>query len=331
MENFNAKTICEGACVSALTVILLIIGSYVPIFNIFAVFVCSLPLIYLMIKRGTKAVIVSSLAALIISSLIFGNIVTTCTTAVTVLLPGLTAGYMMKLNKDYYASLFATTASVLFGMLLCIVLLNFFMGNENGIISMLDNAINTTKDALSPIIEEYENTGISDMTAMIDSVLSQTKNAVLTYFPTIVIICSILLAYPVLASAIFFMKRLRVKNYKYISFDMIKVPKSMGVILCAAMLISMFSGDDESLIMLVIKNITSVLSFIIAIDGMSVVDFYLKKRVKSGYRRFWIYFAVFIIGYIFISVIYYLLLLLGLFDSTRDLRTKNRMGEHSEK
>lgn len=330
MKGFSAKTVCEGAVVSALTVILVLIGNYVPVVNIFAVFICGLPLTYLMIKHGIKTASVSFAVSIILLLIITGNIIVTVTTACLVLLPGAAAGLMMSKDRGYYSALFAVSIAVLFGAVVYIMLLNFFAGSENSITAMLDEAISTTKNMLQPVMQEADVGNVSNMEEMIDSVLTQTKTMTLSYFPTILIICSAVIGYLVLASAVFFMKRLRVKEYKYVSFSMIKTPRSMSVVLVILMLISMFS-DDMSIYTLAVKNVAAVLAFIIAVNGLSVIDFVLKRRVKSGYGRFGIYVAVFILGYFLISIIFYMLLLIGMIDSTRNIRMFNRIGEDSEK
>lgn len=330
MKGFGAKTVCDSAVVSALSVILVLIGNYVPVVNMFAVFICGLPLTYLMIKHGFKTAAVSFAVSIILLFIITGNIIGTITTACLVLLPGTAAGLMMSKDRGYYSTLFAVIAAVLFGALVYIMLLNFFAGGENSITAMLDETINTTKNMLQPVIQEAEVSGVTNMGEMIDSILTQTKTMMLSYFPTILIICSAVIGYLVLASAVFFMKRLRVKEYKYVSFSMIKTPRSMSVVLVILMLISMFS-EDTSMYTLAVKNVAAVLAFIIAVNGLSVVDFLLKRRVKSGYRRFGIYIAVFILGYFLISIIFYMLLLIGMIDSTRNIRMFNRIGEDSEK
>lgn len=329
MKSFSAKTVCEGAVVSALTVILVMLGTYVPVISLFAVFICGLPVAYLVIRHGMKTALTSFAVSIILLLIITGNIITVVLTACVVLLPGLTAGCLISKNNRYYSTLFAVCASVLFGVLVNIMMIDVFTGGENGVVGMVDEAINSTKNILMPVIEEAQNNGITGMTEMVDSLLSQTKTAFLSYFPTILIIYSLAVGYLVLASVIFFMKRLRVKNYGYIRFSMIKAPKSMSFVLVILMLVSFFS-NDTTIYTLVLKNVVAVLSFILAVNGLSIIDFSLKKSVKSGYARFGIYMAVIVVGYIILSVIFYLLMLVGMIDSTRDIRRLKRVGGDRE-
>ena len=52
MKKVTARAVCEGAIVAALTVLLMFMGIYVPVFRTLAMFVCGIPLAYLMIRQG---------------------------------------------------------------------------------------------------------------------------------------------------------------------------------------------------------------------------------------------------------------------------------------
>ena len=44
MKKVTARAVCEGAIVAALTVLLMFMGIYVPVFRTLAMFVCGIPL-----------------------------------------------------------------------------------------------------------------------------------------------------------------------------------------------------------------------------------------------------------------------------------------------
>ena len=62
------------------------------------------------------------------------------------------------------------------------------------------------------------------------------------------------------------MKRFRVKNYEYVRFYMIKVPKSLSVVTVLLMIVS-FMSNDSSIYTLALKNVVAVISFVLVIDG----------------------------------------------------------------
>lgn len=323
MNKFSTKTLCESALICALTVVLVLVGTYVPPVSMISVFICGLPLAYLMVRRGVKVTVLSLAVSIIILFAVTGNILSAAFTACMVLLPGTISGWSLGKNDSYYVSLFWTAAAVLLGVVLNVMLINSFSGSENGIADMIDSAIETMKTALNPLVEEAKNTTGTDVTDSINMLFSQTKTTILTYFPSFLIITSMIIGFLVLASTVFFLKRLRVKNCQYVPFNMIIVPRSMSMALILLMLVTMFS-ESTSTFMIVLKNAVAVLSFIMAIDGLSFVDFAVSKRIKNGYLRFVIYVAASLIGYFILSVIFYALMLIGILDSGRNFRRINR-------
>lgn len=329
MKKLNAKTLCEGAIVAALTVVLLLAGTYVPVLNLFAVFVCGLPLTYLMLKRGAPVTVMAFAVSLFAMFALTGDMVTTCLTSCAVLLPGIAAGWALSGRHGYYAGLFIVIATVLVGVVINVMFINGFAGDTNGISGMIDSAIESVRSAFAAAVQEASDAAGADLSETLDLLLAQTKNMVLTYFPTFLIIYSMIVGYAVLSSAIFFMRRLRVKSCSYVRFSMLKVPRSMSLILVLLMLITMFS-DSTSIVMLALKNTVAILSFVLAADGLSLVDYALKKKIQSGYARFGVYTAVMILGYFLISVIFYILMIVGMIDSGRDLRKLKRVGGDNE-
>ncbi len=57
-----------------------------------------------------------------------------------------------------------------------------------------------------------------------------------------------------------------------------------------------FMSNDSSIYTLALKNVVAVLSFVLVIDGLSLVDFSLRKKFRSGYSRFGIYLLILIFG-----------------------------------
>ncbi len=329
MNKFSAKMLCVGALVSALTVVLVLAGTYVPLLNLFAIFICGLPLCCLLIRCGVKITAVSLAAAVLVLFILTGNVLSAGLNACVVLLPGIAAGLAISKNYGFYKSLLLTALAVLIGAALSVMVVNIFSGSESGIADMLDAAIDSMKSSMEPMLEEAGNASGTDLTEAVNTVLAQIKTTVLSYFPSMMIIYSVIVGYLVYAASVFFVRRLRVKGCAYLPFNMITVPRSMSFVLVLLMLVTMFS-ESTSWIMLILKNASAVLSFLLAADGLSLLDFGLSRKIKSGYARFGIYAAVFVIGYFLISVIFYVLMLVGMIDSGRNIRMIKRAGGDDE-
>ena len=327
MKKVTARAVCEGAIVAALTVLLMFMGIYVPVFRTLAMFVCGIPLAYLMIRQGVYISAASFIASLLLIFIVTGDIISGPLSGLITLLPGLVIGYCMSHNCRYYVTLASGIAAVLFGLVLDVMILNVMAGGENGIAGMLDETIISVQGAMNTYISSVENS--ADMGNIVSEALKQTKEIILTYFPTILVVAASVMGYIITSLCIFFMKRFRVKNYEYVRFYMIKVPKSLSVVTVLLMIVS-FMSNDSSIYTLALKNVVAVLSFVLVIDGLSLVDFSLRKKFRSGYSRFGIYLLILILGYFFISIIFYILMFAGMLDANIDIRMLKKAGDDSE-
>ncbi|HIV85973.1 MAG TPA: hypothetical protein H9900_04100, partial [Candidatus Monoglobus merdigallinarum] len=75
-----------------------------------------------------------------------------------------------------------------------------------------------------------------------------------------------------------------------------------------------------------LKNLAAMLAVILAVDGMSVVDFKLREKIRSGYIRALIYVSALTVGYFMLSIIFYVLMFLGMLDANIDMRMLKRVG-----
>lgn len=334
MKNITARSICEGAIVSAITVVLIIFGMYVPIFSLLSIFICGLPLVYLMIKQGTKISIISCVASLIVIFIITGDLISGPLSALISMLPALAIGYSMSKEQTYYITLIYGTIGVLVGFLINIMVYTILIDNGSSVSMIIDESISGMRNLLSASIGNISESSANlpstkELLTLVDEVLAATKVVILTYFPAMLIIISAVLGFLVTSVSFFFMRRLKASTKNYIEFSMFAAPKSMCTIAVILMIITFFMKGD-SLPTLALKNVAVVLSFILFVNGLAFTDFKLSLKVKSGYMRALIYLGIFILGYIFISTIYYTLMLVGMVDANLDLRRLRSVGDSDE-
>ncbi len=326
MKKFSAAPICEGALAAALTVILTLAGMYVPALGIFAMLLSGIPLMWLIIRRGVYVSATALIAALALIFALTGDLISGPVGSALSLLPYMTAGFCIRKRYRYFSTLAAVTIANLFGYLIMIMILNAVSGN-NYVTELIDGYFGAVKDMMGTYLS---GAGAGAMGETLTASLDAAKTAVLSYFPSILIIAALISGYIILSLGIFFAKRLRVSGYAYLPFSAIRLPKSMLIIAIVLMLLSFFT-TDTSVYTLALKNIVAVISFVLAVGGLSVVDYKLSKKISSGYKRFLIYLLVFVLGYIFISLIFYALMLVGMLDSNLNLRASRRAGDDGEK
>ena len=153
--------------------------------------------------------------------------------------------------------------------------------------------------------------------------LFRSRIFILTMMPAIFVIMSTLVSYVTIRVADF---TLKIHGYfaDIDGFWSLRFAKAAAVVLLISGMISSFSAEGMKLfsdnINFVFSNIVSILSFIAAVCGLSVIDFYFKKRLPIGVVRLAVYLGAILFSVLVSGVTLELLLIIGVVDSFIKLR-----------
>ncbi len=317
-NNSRIAAICEGAMMTALSVLFLLIVRFVPVFWILALVAASTPTAALTIRRGLGISVVSVIAAVLVLFILTGDPLSSILSSAFYILPGLAIGYTLKRGCKFYTVLFSACITVALGLALDMMIINF-AASGNGIEQMLQETVNIFKTAFNDALANVDIKEAEELSNSINQLIDQIPSIIKWYLPSFIIIASLVISYATLMFSIFILKRLKIFKGEALPFSMIKVPKSMCFITLVLALITNFSLD-KGVLSAVFDNMVSIMYFVIGVSGFSFLDFLIKKKVKSGGIRFIIYLVAFFIGYIFIGVIMYALVIVGLIDGVRNIR-----------
>lgn len=324
MKGFSVKSVCECVLATALTAIFFVISGSSAAFAVFTALFGGVPLVFLAVRYGAAKSGICYAAAVIFVFIVSGCLGRAALNAFILMLPSFAVGYAMRNNFRYYQTMLAAAAAVLFGILLNVIIANAASEYDNAVLHIIDEAAGYAENTMLSYVASL---GLEpgEITELISQSVSETKNMILTYFPLLLIIISAVAGYLIVSVCIFFVRRFRVKRYEYVRFYMIKVPKSLSTVAVILMVVSFLSYDD-SLLTLSLKNLAAMLAVILAVDGMSVVDFKLREKIRSGYIRTLIYVSALTVGYFMLSIIFYVLMFLGMLDANIDMRMLKRVG-----
>ena len=87
MNKNRARALAEGAVCTALTVLLMVIAIYVPLFTIFSTVIVGLPIVFMAVRHGLRRAGISALAAVLVTVFLLGDIVSALMMALLHLLP----------------------------------------------------------------------------------------------------------------------------------------------------------------------------------------------------------------------------------------------------
>lgn len=321
MKKENINTLVFAAMMIALTAVLFLVCKYMPLFSVFSTFVCGIPMAVFAAKNGLKSVVPTLIAIFAISVIIDGNVISALSMLFMSVIPGFAAGYMQGRKKTFFESLFAVCFAVCIGWVFELLMIEVFAAS--GIEALLDQVMSEMKVATNSLVDKMdssltENMKVSPEQAM-NMILDAMKFTMQLYFPSLIVISSMITGYIIIRVSGFVLNRARILDTKAMPFSHLKAPRSMSTVAIICYLFYIF-WNQESNFWPVLANVVTILYTIIGICGLSVVDFKLKAKVKTGVLRFFIYLAVFLFGGALMGIISSVLVIIGIMDVNRDFR-----------
>ena len=196
----------DGAMMTALTVIFMLLSLYVPVFSYIGMFLSGIPLAALYHRDGLAPSVCAAVCSVFIMFAITGELINVFVLAVAFAVPGLVAGICLKKRYNFFFSVIFTGAAFLVGLLLEIFMIKLFMG---GIENMFSEFFNGIKVILEETLNTNSTTNVNEaIQTLMNAVIYTTK----LYLPSILIVSSLFSAYVMYTIAAFILKKLRLSN-----------------------------------------------------------------------------------------------------------------------
>lgn len=331
MNTGKVKALTEGAIAAALTVLLMVLTVYVPLFALLSVLIVGLPTMFTTVRHGVKIATVSAVGAVFVLIFLLGDFLSAALLAVTNLLPGLMIGFAIRHRKSFKTTVFAASGAVLVGLMLELLLLNA-SGGGNGIANLLDGALENTRQILNQAVGQFETeqAQLQIMVETMNQALGTVKELLLFYLPTLVIAMAVVMGYGAAAVGIFMLRRLRIAQVPYVPFSMIHATRAMCYLSVLLSLVGNLA-QDTTVFTAALQNMGLILDCFIGVCGLSLIDYKLGEKISSGYARAGIYLAVLVVGYVAIGLIVQALVFLGFLDGLFHFRRFHKVGENRGK
>ena len=323
MRNTKVKAIAEGAVAAALCTLLNIISMYVPVLSLFSTFLCGYPLMLIFCRWGAVVGFTSMVCSYAVTFIMTGSFLSPLLLMFLYALPTAMFGLMVNKKQKFSNAVFVTALFVLIGFVTQLMLLN---GEGSGIEAQFSAMSEEMGNSLGMIFSQNPALENADIKNLISEAITMTVNTLMLYLPAISIIFSAVLGYIISAFSVFLLKRLKIKNVSYVSFNRIKAPTGTIVIFILSFLL-IHAYDNGGLVISAIKNLSVIATAAVALSGFSFVDYMLSQKIKSGYIRAEMYIAVGFVGFMMISIILELFILFGIFDSLNKKRVPDETGD----
>lgn len=314
MKNTKIRLITDTAIGAALCSLLLIITMYVPFIRVFGVLVCGTPFMYLACKRGVVSTITALLIALITVTILTGNLLTSILLVVSYALPGFAFSIAVSKKMSTSALVLITSGAVLLGFLIELVIMSGD-GIRNFMNEMMLQMSQTVEDTLSSLTEGAPE----NLPSLINKMLSESVEVFMRFLPAVFIITAFGYGYITSAFGAYFLKRMQICDIKFRKFYEIRAPKFISNMIFIFYIVSLI-GDSRSTFIMAIDNIVLVSAAILGFCGLSVIDYYFRRKIEAGVARFVIYIAGFVLLSAIMPFAVTLLPMVGYIDSKGIMR-----------
>ena len=305
---------------AALTAVLIVLSWYMPLFSVVGVFACGVPMACLAARHGIRVTLTAMAAAYGVSALATGSLLSPFSVMLMSVIPGAVAGHFLGRRRPFFAGLFAVCLAVCAGWLAELLVIDKIIGGEGvaGMLAEMTEQLKKSADAVSGLLPAESMGGI-DPSEFVKTLTDTFEYTLRLYFPSIVIVSSMLIGYIIIRLSGFVIKRARLCEIETVPFSCLKAPASLTCIMVLVYLALMFMKENTAL-WSVLANVVFVLYTIVVLCGLSFVDSKLAKHLKSSALRVFIYVFVFFAASFALSIIMNVLVIIGILDSTHDYR-----------
>lgn len=296
------KQLVESAIISAIAVILVLIGYYIPIFFIMTI-LSSVPVIMISIRHGFgwgfwSTIVISLIAGMFIHP-IYG-----LSYLGVLWLPAAVMGYRMKKSDTSFDPIFFGGVTTLIAIVIMVFVVAS-IGKQDAMSLLVENL----KIAMNEALKNIDNPAIKP---------KEVINMVTLIIPSMLINYSIMCSFFTYYIALAVLKRFKEYKDTLPSLMEFTLPGniSLGMLIMIG-LTYMSSNFEFVYYKSLTENMTMVMFILLFLQGFASLSFFFTKmRISNGIRRF-----LLLMGFLFLSQI---IVIIGFIDALFNLRRLER-------
>ncbi|ASN03817.1 YybS family protein [Virgibacillus necropolis] len=306
----RSKILTDGALLTAIYIVLLLITVFVPLIELVAIFLLPVPFIVFAYRYDWKPALIMFAASIVLSS-IFATLFSIPAT-VLMGLGGLMIGSAMHKKLTPYETWARGTLGFIVGLLF-IFLTSQLIFNVNWI-SEIDTMIDESMGMSQSLMEQVGLGGSEEQLEM----LEQQANMLKDLIPVGVAFIAILLAFISQWFGYRLINRLDKKKFHFPPFRDLRLPVSLVWIYFFALIFTMFQFDPSSIFYHAINNVLVLAGLLMTLQGFSFIFFYTHHKNKSKAIPIVIVIVTFLLPFLLL----YLVRILGIIDIGFRLRDR---------
>ncbi|WP_373894365.1 YybS family protein [Virgibacillus natechei] len=314
----QSKKLTDGALLTAIFMVLLLLTVFVPVLSIFAMFVLPVPFVIYASKYNWKPALLMLVAAMILTTL-FATVFS-LPIAVLMGFGGLMIGSAIYQNASAYETWARGTFGFIVGLLFVFVYSQLLF--DVNWIEEFEAALTESMQMSAGLLEQFGAGGQQLEEAR--ELLEEQVGLLTDLFPVGLAVAAVVLAFISQWVSYKVINRLDRKQLRFPPFRMLQFPVSVIWIYLAALIFSFIELDPDNILYLGAQNLLVITGLLMSLQGISFIFFYAHHKNMSK--------AIPILSVVLIlifSPLLYLVRILGIIDI--GFRLRDRMTDNNEK
>jgi len=307
----QSKRLTDGAMLTAIFIVLLIIAVFVPVISLLALLILPVPFVIFSSRYDWKSGALMAIAAIILSMLLatFASL----PLAVMMALGGIFIGNAIYQNRSAYETWARGTLGFVAGLLFAFVFMQLTF--QISLLDQMEQMMNESMEMTGDMFGEFVAPGqIEETQAMMQDMIG----IMVDLFPVFLAGTAVFLA---LISQWFSYKvinRIENKSYRFPPFRNLRFPISLIWIYFGAFVFSILVADPDNSLYIAVQNLFVLTGLLMAIQGFSFIFYYAHhKKITKALPIFSIILTVF-----FPMIFLYLIRIIGIIDLGFGLRDR---------
>ncbi|WP_077329784.1 YybS family protein [Virgibacillus siamensis] len=314
----NSKKLTDGAMLTALYIVLLLITLFVPIISVVAMFVLPVPVIIYASRYNWKPTAVM-VGAILILSFLFTTFLSLPITVMTCL-GGLMIGSAMHQQSTAYETWARGTIGFIVGLLFAFLFsqIIFDVNWIDELNAMLAESMQMSRDFMTQF-------GLAEVTQEEWDTLKKQVSMIANLLPVGLAIIAIIFAFISQWAAYKVINRLYQQRLGFPPFRTLRFPVALIWIYFLSLIVTFFDLDPSGTLYLAVNNIMWLTGILMTLQGFSFIFFYAHEKNISKALPI----SSVVLSLFFPFFLLYLVRLLGIIDIGFGLR--DRIGEKDNK
>ncbi|WP_010531293.1 YybS family protein [Lentibacillus jeotgali] len=270
----QSRQLTDGALLTAIFMILMLIATFVPIITLIATFLLPVPFILFASRYDWKPSIVMLIATSILSALLTS--IFSLPLPILMGLGGIMIGSAIYHRLSAYETLARGTIGFVIGLVFIFIFSQYvFQVNlVNEMNNMIEQSITMSQDVMNQI-------GIEELSEEQMDMLTEQFGMLTDLLPVLIAIAGLLLAFISQWISYKVISRIDNKQLQFPPFRMLRMPVSLIWIYFFSLIMTFFGLNEDGMVYLAVNNVLMLVGILMTLQGFSFIFYYAYVKQMS--------------------------------------------------